>query len=441
MVIMSVMNDIHVNSVNALRLFATTNDDNAVLYELSSVDASVNRTVGSTGLKISAIAWHPAQELIWAAVAGGNIWSIDPLTGVTSHVVALNDTKWITGLTFSSTNQLVGAFSDSTPTLNVGSDIDNPYLVHIDTTTGLCVPFTSNQFGTRTGLSYDDTDNLWFMRGQENTFDSVTAGTTGALIQGINPDSQPFVASGLTCAANDVCYVLLGDPTYNPLSSLTSGIATLDRVTGVLLEIGRTGLSSTLRGLTVEAFGVYLQTPAAATQGVLRTINVYAQPALHTPITFTFVSSSNHGVLTNSAITVIPNDASSVNIAFTSSTQGVTKVTWTAVDSRGRSVTNSLPLAILPSPVLVTPPSSVLAVVGQNGSLPLTDLHQLDGVTLAATATGDLQLWTDTTGVHWYSPSATSQAVTVTATNVYGGVNTVTFTVNSVASSVPCLTL
>lgn len=101
----------------------------------------------------------------------------------------------------------------------------------------------------------------------------------------------------------------------------------------------------------------------------------------------------------------------------------MTKFTFTAVDARGRTVTNILPVAILrmyyrmsfidcsldhmmydviiASPVLPTPPIQVLSIVGKNGTLSLTDLQSLAGTTLTATSTGDLQLWTDATGVHW----------------------------------------
>jgi hypothetical protein len=40
--------------------------------------------------------------------------------------------------------------------------------------------------------------------------------------------------------------------------------------------------------------------------------------------------------------------------------------------------------------------------VGQNGTLAISDLQGLDGVTISATSTGDLQLWTNTTSIHWY---------------------------------------
>jgi hypothetical protein len=80
---------------------------------------------------------------------------------------------------------------------------------------------------------------------------------------------------------------------------LTSGIATLITSTGLVTEIGRTGITSTLRGLVAEAFGVYFDfdEPSSATQGVLRSMLVRARPAYQTPITLTFVSSSNHDVL------------------------------------------------------------------------------------------------------------------------------------------------
>jgi hypothetical protein len=55
------------------------------------------------------------------------------------------------------------------------------------------------------------------------------------------------------------------------------------------------------------------------------------------------------------------------------------------------------------SPVLIAPSGPVLAVVGRNGTEGIYDLQSLAGTTLTATSTGDLQLWTDSTGVHWYT--------------------------------------
>jgi hypothetical protein len=57
----SLMGSDLIGSNEIARLFATTADDNSVLYQLSSVDASVVKRIGSTGLKITSLAWHPYQ--------------------------------------------------------------------------------------------------------------------------------------------------------------------------------------------------------------------------------------------------------------------------------------------------------------------------------------------------------------------------------------------
>jgi hypothetical protein len=49
----------------------------------------------------------------------------------------------------------------------------------------------------------------------------------------------------------------------------------------------------------------------------------------------------------DSALTLTTIDTVSKTVSFTPATQGVTKLTFTAIDARGRSVTNTLSISIL----------------------------------------------------------------------------------------------
>jgi hypothetical protein len=87
----------------------------------------------------------------------------------------------------------------------------------VNTLTGVCTKFVDSVFGVRSGLAYDDVNNLWFRRDQASTLFNVSyTGEVieGATINGLDESDDSLTVAGLTCASNDVVIALYGSSSF-----------------------------------------------------------------------------------------------------------------------------------------------------------------------------------------------------------------------------------